>query len=63
MCNVVGRLHAGRATAALSVPDQRPLEEKPMPKVVNLTGTGRRRNEVGPNEVYIGRQTRNGEPR
>ena len=34
-----------------------------MPKVVNLTGTGRRRNEVGPNEVYIGRQTRNGEPR
>jgi Domain of unknown function (DUF4326) len=55
-----GRLCATRAAAALSVPDQRSLEEKPMPKVVNLKGTGRRPNEVGPNEVYIGRHTQNG---
>ena len=31
-----------------------------MPKVVNLTGQGRKPNEVGPNEVYIGRNTYNG---
>src|SRR3954453_23381309 len=40
--------------------DQRPLEEKPMPKVSNLTGMGRRPNEVGPNEVYIGRHIQTG---
>jgi hypothetical protein len=31
-----------------------------MPIVVNLTGTPRKPNQVGPNEIYIGRQTRNG---
>ena len=31
-----------------------------MPIVVNLTGTRRKSNQVGPNEVYIGRQARNG---
>src|SRR3954454_19950949 len=31
-----------------------------MPIVVNLTGTPRKSNQVGPNEVYIGRQARNG---
>jgi len=58
--NAVREVRATRATEALSVPDQRPLEEKPMPKVVNLTGMGRRPNEVGPNEVYIGRHTQTG---
>ena len=31
-----------------------------MPIVVNLTGTRRKSNQVGANEVYIGCQTRNG---
>ena len=31
-----------------------------MPIVVNLTGTRRKSNQVGPNEVYISSQTRDG---
>jgi hypothetical protein len=31
-----------------------------MPRVINLRNSGRKPNEVGPNEVYIGRATRNG---